>query len=600
MANEQSTIITYPLNNSTRRFTIPFEYLARKYVRLTLLGTERKELVLNTDFRFVSTTQVETTLAYGEPSYNMIEIRRMTSATERLVDFFNGSVLRSRDLNVSAIQTIHIAEEARNMAGETLAEDSDGNLDARSRRIVNVAPAVNDNDAMNFGQVKDWSNSAKNQADRAQTQADRSQTQAGLSAGSATSSASSAASALTYRNATESFKTQAEAARDASRTAEHSSKAARDVSTAARDVILAIELTAEANAAAALASQQAAKVSENRSKTSETNSKTSETNSKTSETRSTGAATRAESARDTILGTEITSLANAQAAQLARDAASTSRQKAYTSETNAKTSETRSKASELNAKQYAEDAESHSPEGYVKKSELAQASGSATDNAMSQKAVTDAISAIPNPTWGNLSGKPSTFPPSSHKHPVEDLTGYGSAIRHNAGNRHNEVYKIGSVETLTGSDNLNFLGLPSNVGFYNWIGTPPVNAPSGAAYAYMHTTSWGDGVQQRVIDSEGIEYLRNRKNSNSTWDAWGRYFTTNNAPRWSEVREKPSLVPFGSPVYHSGSEYTMDTYGVSEYRVPSGYVLTGLSLRVNTASNNDFSVNKIYARKLSI
>ena len=189
MAETTSTIVVYPLNGSNRRFTIPYEYLARRFISVTLMGkvgVQHKPLKMNSDFRFVTLNTIETTKAWGiQDGYETIEIRRETSATDRLVEFSDGSVLRSRDLNVSAIQTIHIAEEARNLAATTLTTNDDGNLDARGRKIVNLAPATDDLDAVNFGQVKQWSGSALNQADRAEREANRSRDEANKSAVSA-------------------------------------------------------------------------------------------------------------------------------------------------------------------------------------------------------------------------------------------------------------------------------------------------------------------------------------------------------------------------------------------------------------------------------
>uniref|UniRef100_A0AAT9S9R9 Tail fiber protein n=1 Tax=Yersinia phage vB_YenP_WW2 TaxID=2973654 RepID=A0AAT9S9R9_9CAUD len=47
MANAIKTVLTYPLDGSNRDFNIPFEYLARKFVVVTLIGVDRKVLTLN-------------------------------------------------------------------------------------------------------------------------------------------------------------------------------------------------------------------------------------------------------------------------------------------------------------------------------------------------------------------------------------------------------------------------------------------------------------------------------------------------------------------------------------------------------------------------
>ncbi|WP_457835986.1 phage tail fiber domain-containing protein, partial [Staphylococcus aureus] len=56
MATNIKTVMTYPLDGSTTDFNIPFEYLARKFIRVTLIGVDRKELILNQDYRFATKT----------------------------------------------------------------------------------------------------------------------------------------------------------------------------------------------------------------------------------------------------------------------------------------------------------------------------------------------------------------------------------------------------------------------------------------------------------------------------------------------------------------------------------------------------------------
>ncbi|QOC57665.1 putative tail fiber protein [Erwinia phage pEp_SNUABM_04] len=168
MATTIRTVKTYPLNGSTREFDIPFEYLARKFVTVTLIGTDRKVLTLTTDYRFATKTRIQTTKAWGPADgYDMIEIRRFTSATERLVDFTDGSILRAYDMNISLVQTLHVAEEARDLTADTIGVNNDGNLDARGRRIVNLADAVDPGDAVTLRQNQQWAGSALNSANAA-------------------------------------------------------------------------------------------------------------------------------------------------------------------------------------------------------------------------------------------------------------------------------------------------------------------------------------------------------------------------------------------------------------------------------------------------
>lgn len=175
MADAIKTVYTYNLDGTKKDFNVPFEYLARKFVRVTLIGKDRKILVLNQDYRFASKTTITTTQAWGQAQgYSYIEVRRYTSATERLIDYTDGSILRAYDLNISQLQTIHVAEEARDLTADTIGVNNDGELDARGRRIVNLVDATHDRDAVTFGQVKQMSNgawNARNQAEAFKNQA---------------------------------------------------------------------------------------------------------------------------------------------------------------------------------------------------------------------------------------------------------------------------------------------------------------------------------------------------------------------------------------------------------------------------------------------
>lgn len=175
MAHVIKTVMTYQLDGATRDFNIPFEYLARKFVVVTLIGVDRKVLTLNTDYRFATKTTITTLQAWGQAQgYTQIEIRRYTSATERLVDFTDGSILRAYDLNISQIQTMHVAEEARDLTADTIGVNNEGHLDARGRRIVNVANAVDVRDAVPLGQLQEMNTGAwqaRNQAEAFKDQA---------------------------------------------------------------------------------------------------------------------------------------------------------------------------------------------------------------------------------------------------------------------------------------------------------------------------------------------------------------------------------------------------------------------------------------------
>ena len=157
-----STIATIALTGQVE-FIIPFEYLARRFIDVTLIGADRRLLTLGAEYRFIGATKVS--LQINPPSqYTHIELRRNTSATDRLVDFRDGSILRAGDLNISQVQTIHVAEEARTIASLGVGLNEDGHLDAKGRRIVNLAYPVNPQDAVPYGLLSQFDNSTESNA----------------------------------------------------------------------------------------------------------------------------------------------------------------------------------------------------------------------------------------------------------------------------------------------------------------------------------------------------------------------------------------------------------------------------------------------------
>lgn len=256
MANVIKTVLTYPLDGSNRDFNIPFEYLARKFVVVTLIGVDRKVLTINTDYRFATRTTISLTKAWGPADgYTTIELRRVTSTTDRLVDFTDGSILRAYDLNVAQIQTMHVAEEARDLTADTIGVNNDGHLDARGRRIVNLANAVDDRDAVPFGQLRAMNQNswqAHNEALQFRNEAETFRNQA---EGFKNESGTNATNTNQWRNEAKGFRDEAEQFKN---TATQQATAAGNSADAAHqsEVNAANSATASANSAN-LAEQQA-------------------------------------------------------------------------------------------------------------------------------------------------------------------------------------------------------------------------------------------------------------------------------------------------------------------------------------------------------
>lgn len=150
-----STIAIYTGDGTTTDFTVPFDYLAKKFVKvsvgLTVLeGGDYGDT--SKDYYFLDKTTVR--LKTAPQAGTEVTVRRYTSATDRIVSFKDASILKAKDLDTASIQTIHIAEEGRDVINDALIANKEGNWDAKGHRIVNVGTPEDDSDAMTYGVYK--------------------------------------------------------------------------------------------------------------------------------------------------------------------------------------------------------------------------------------------------------------------------------------------------------------------------------------------------------------------------------------------------------------------------------------------------------------
>lgn len=150
-----STIAIYTGDGTTTDFTVPFDYLAKKFVKvsvgLTVLeGGDYGDT--SKDYYFIDKTTVR--LRTPPQAGAEVTVRRYTSATDRIVSFKDASILKAKDLDTASIQTIHIAEEGRDVINDALIVNKEGNWDAKGHRIVNVGTPKDDSDAMTYGVYK--------------------------------------------------------------------------------------------------------------------------------------------------------------------------------------------------------------------------------------------------------------------------------------------------------------------------------------------------------------------------------------------------------------------------------------------------------------
>lgn len=539
-----STIAFYTGDGTTTDFTVPFDYLAKKFVRVSLGVTILKGGDYgdtSKDYYFLDKTKVR--LKVPPQVGEVLTIRRYTSATDRVVSFKDASVLKATDLDVSAVQTIHIAEEARDIINDALIKDKEGNWDAKGNRIVNVGDAVSDGDAVNLKlykedakgayqsrieaeKARDRAVEAETNAKESEAKAKESETNSKMSETVAKASAGTAVSASKHADAVkvenerllgETKKSEASAkgsANTATAQATVSTQKANEAMGYARDAkvsednAMASEVAAEgsaelakqwatklgatvdgvdysakhyANKANEILTQgatdavnrvaqegdrqislvtstgttQVSRVTTEGTKqinlaTAQANEATRQANLATAKateaeadaTSASRSATEADasaknSANSASTATQQATLAtqkateaktNADKAALSKDAAKVSETNAKKSEANAKVSETNAKESELKAKQYADQATAGQLQADWKQTD------STKNDFIKNKPTLGTLSAKNSLAYSELTGVPTSFTPSSHTHPISQVTNLQAALDAKASN----------------------------------------------------------------------------------------------------------------------------------------------------------------------
>lgn len=533
-----STIAFYTGDGATTDFTVPFDYLAKKFVRVSLGVTILKGGDYgdtSKDYYFLDKTKVR--LKVPPQVGEVLTIRRYTSATDRVVSFKDASVLKATDLDVSAMQTIHIAEEARDIINDALIKDKEGNWDAKGNRIVNVGDAVSDGDAVNLKlykedakgayqsrveaeKARDRAVEAETNAKESEAKAKVSETNSKMSETVAKASAGTAVSASKHADAVkvenerllgETKKSEASAkgsANTATAQATISTQKANEAMGSARDAkvsednAMASEVAAEgsaelakqwatklgatvdgvdysakhyANKANEILTQgatdavnrvaqegarqislvtstgttQVSRVTTEGTKqinlaTAQANEATRQANLATAKateaeadaTSASRSATEADasaknSANSASTATQQATLAtqkateaktNADKAALSKDAAKVSETNAKKSEANAEVSETNAKESELKAKQYADQAIAGQLQADWKQTD------STKNDFIKNKPTLGTLSAKNSLAYSELTGVPTSFTPSSHTHPISQITNLQASL----------------------------------------------------------------------------------------------------------------------------------------------------------------------------
>jgi len=131
--------VEYTSTGSTGPFSITFGYLEADHVTAYEAGVE-------VDFTWLtaSTVELDSAPAVGAT----IRFQRTTPKDSRTVNFQDAGTLTEEDLDDSALQNFYISQEAADDAEDSLIKGDDGNYDADSGKITNLADPTAAQDAV--------------------------------------------------------------------------------------------------------------------------------------------------------------------------------------------------------------------------------------------------------------------------------------------------------------------------------------------------------------------------------------------------------------------------------------------------------------------
>tara|TARA_R100001369_G_scaffold28433_1_gene51154 strand:+ start:2484 stop:3839 length:1356 start_codon:yes stop_codon:yes gene_type:complete len=178
------SFVTYTGNGSNRIFNLTFTYLQQADVSVKVNNVA-------VTFIFLDSARVQTTVAPASGA--IVEVRRTSSRTARVVDFQDGAVLTEAALDGDSNQLFQLTQEAFDASDTALPLAFDQTYDATTKRIKNVADPTSAQDAA----TKNWVETAStSQVSIATTKA----AEASSSATSALASKNAAAASLVLTN----------------------------------------------------------------------------------------------------------------------------------------------------------------------------------------------------------------------------------------------------------------------------------------------------------------------------------------------------------------------------------------------------------------
>ena len=128
----------YTGNGATTQFTVPFPYIRKEHVVVSVD-------YVSTVFTWINNTTVQVSPAPANAT--RVEVQRVTPVNNPLVDFTDGSTLVAADLDINALQQTYVNQEQDDQLRRGIYVDATGNLTAGNQVLKDLLDPVDPQDA---------------------------------------------------------------------------------------------------------------------------------------------------------------------------------------------------------------------------------------------------------------------------------------------------------------------------------------------------------------------------------------------------------------------------------------------------------------------
>ncbi|MBF0621171.1 MAG: hypothetical protein HQL54_04525 [Magnetococcales bacterium] len=145
--------VEYRANGATTDFQIPFPFLSRDHISVTI------DEIVTSDFEWLDDATIR--LITLPNNGKTIRIQRLTSTNSRMVAYQTGADLNQDLLNTDSQQAFYLAQEAIDHASERMTQITSSAIwEGKGNRMTNLSPAVDTHDAVTLGQIQPFRDEA--------------------------------------------------------------------------------------------------------------------------------------------------------------------------------------------------------------------------------------------------------------------------------------------------------------------------------------------------------------------------------------------------------------------------------------------------------